>query len=135
MIANMIGTGVFTSTGFQAASAPRSDDDPARVDRRRRDRAVRRGRYAELGSMMPRAGGEYVYLREAYHPAARLHERLGVADRRLLGADRGRGARVLALPRDADPGAPWRAVARTTIRIARLGLDRTSVRSRRSRSC
>jgi APA family basic amino acid/polyamine antiporter len=25
--------------------------------------------YAELGSMMPRAGGEYVYLREAYHPA------------------------------------------------------------------
>jgi len=25
--------------------------------------------YAELGALMPRAGGEYVYLREAYHPA------------------------------------------------------------------
>src|SRR5262249_43201631 len=25
--------------------------------------------YAELGTLMPRAGGEYVYLREAYHPA------------------------------------------------------------------
>jgi APA family basic amino acid/polyamine antiporter len=25
--------------------------------------------YGELGAMMPRAGGEYVYLREAYHPA------------------------------------------------------------------
>ena len=25
--------------------------------------------YAEFGSLMPRAGGEYVYLRDAYHPA------------------------------------------------------------------
>jgi APA family basic amino acid/polyamine antiporter len=25
---------------------------------------------AELGSMFPRAGGDYVYLREAFHPAA-----------------------------------------------------------------
>ena len=25
--------------------------------------------YAELGAMMPRVGGEYVYLREAFHPA------------------------------------------------------------------
>jgi len=25
--------------------------------------------YAELGTLMPKAGGEYVYLREAYHPA------------------------------------------------------------------
>src|SRR5690606_15742168 len=24
--------------------------------------------YAELGTLMPKAGGEYVYLREAYHP-------------------------------------------------------------------
>ncbi len=67
----MIGTGVFTSAGFQqAASIGDSVDD-----------AVRRGCfggiyalcgaavYAELGSLMPRAGGEYVYLRKAYHPA------------------------------------------------------------------
>jgi APA family basic amino acid/polyamine antiporter len=69
VIANMIGAGVFTIPGFQAAY---SFQDPwvmmstwlvggivalcgAAV-------------YAELGSLMPRAGGEYVYLREAYHP-------------------------------------------------------------------
>jgi basic amino acid/polyamine antiporter, APA family len=69
VIANMIGTGVFTSTGFQAASL----HDPLTI-------LVcwivggivalcGAACYAELGTMMPKAGGEYVYLREAYHPA------------------------------------------------------------------
>ena len=68
VVANMIGVGVFTSTGFQAASL----HDPGTM-------LVcwvvggilalcGAATYAELGSMMPRAGGEYVYLREAYHP-------------------------------------------------------------------
>src|SRR4051812_13073043 len=68
VIANMIGTGVFTSTGFQAASL----HDPKTILLA----WVIGGAlalcgascYAELGSMMPRTGGEYVYLREAYHP-------------------------------------------------------------------
>jgi basic amino acid/polyamine antiporter, APA family len=68
VIANMIGTGVFIGTGFNAAALP----DPMTI-------MILWGIggvlalcgaacYAELGSMMPRAGGEYVYLREAYHP-------------------------------------------------------------------
>ena len=68
VIANMIGTGVFTGTGFNAAAL----HDPTTI-------LILWGVggvlalcgaacYAELGSMMPRAGGEYVYLREAYHP-------------------------------------------------------------------
>src|SRR4051812_8627222 len=65
----MIGTGVFTSTGFQAASL----HDPATIViawiiggvLALAGAAV----YAELGVLMPRAGGEYVYLSEAYHPA------------------------------------------------------------------
>ncbi len=69
VIANMIGTGVFTSAGFQAASI----GDPWTM----LSTWVLGGiyalcgaaAYAELGSMMPKAGGEYVYLREAYHPA------------------------------------------------------------------
>ncbi len=70
VIANMIGSGVFTSAGFQAAF---SFKDPWTMMSTwvvggvvaLSGAAV----YAELGSMMPRAGGEYVYLREAYHPA------------------------------------------------------------------
>ena len=69
VIANMIGAGIFTTTGFQAAD-------------------IRHPMfifvlwviggimallgalcYAELGAMMPRAGAEYVYLRETYGPA------------------------------------------------------------------
>ena len=69
VIANMIGTGVFTSTGFQA----RDLHDPATIliawvvggVLALCGAAV----YAELGAMMPEAGGEYVYLGRAYHPA------------------------------------------------------------------
>ena len=68
VVASMVGTGIFTTTGFMAA-----DLAPG---------AILIGwllggvlalcgafAYAELGAMMPRVGGEYVYLREAYHPA------------------------------------------------------------------
>lgn len=69
VVANMIGTGVFTSTGFQAASL----HDPMTILLCWVVGGVLAlcgaAAYAELGSMMPRAGGEYVYLREAYHPA------------------------------------------------------------------
>src|SRR5689334_21070869 len=65
----MIGVGVFTSTGFQAQSL----HDPKTI----LIAWIVGGvialcgavSYAELGSIMPKAGGEYVYLREAYHPA------------------------------------------------------------------
>jgi APA family basic amino acid/polyamine antiporter len=69
VVANMIGTGVFTSTGFQAHDL----HDPATILIAWVVGGVLAlcgaASYAELGSMMPRAGGEYVYLREAFHPA------------------------------------------------------------------
>jgi basic amino acid/polyamine antiporter, APA family len=69
VIANMIGTGVFTSTGYQAHDL----HDPATILIAWVVGGVLAlcgaAAYAELGAMMPRAGGEYVYLREAYHPA------------------------------------------------------------------
>lgn len=69
VVANMIGTGVFTSTGFQANSL----HDPMTILIAWVIGGVialcGAAAYAELGAMMPRAGGEYVYLREAYHPA------------------------------------------------------------------
>src|SRR5262245_2308541 len=69
VIANMIGTGVFTSTGFQANSL----HDPMTILLAWVVGGVialcGAAVYAELGVLMPRAGGEYVYLSEAYHPA------------------------------------------------------------------
>jgi APA family basic amino acid/polyamine antiporter len=69
VIANMIGAGIFTTTGFQAADLR----NPLFIF----VLWVIGGTlallgalcYAELGAMMPRAGGEYVYLRETYGPA------------------------------------------------------------------
>src|SRR5256885_14880367 len=69
VVANMIGTGVFTSLGFQVASI-RSD-------------AVLLALwalgglvafcgalcYAELAAALPRSGGEYRFLRAIYHPS------------------------------------------------------------------
>jgi APA family basic amino acid/polyamine antiporter len=69
VIANMIGTGVFTSTGFEANSL----HDPKTILICWIVGGVialcGAACYAELGTMMPKAGGEYVYLREAYHPS------------------------------------------------------------------
>jgi APA family basic amino acid/polyamine antiporter len=69
VVANMIGAGVFTSAGLQAAY---SFKDPLTMMSTWVVGGVLAlcgaATYAELGSMMPRAGGEYVYLREAYHP-------------------------------------------------------------------
>src|SRR5262249_46560507 len=65
----MIGTGVFTSTGYQAHAL----HDPTTILIAWVVGGVLAlcgaAAYAELGAMMPRAGGEYVYLSEAYHPA------------------------------------------------------------------
>jgi APA family basic amino acid/polyamine antiporter len=69
VIANMIGTGVFTSTGFQANSL----HDPMTILLAWIVGGVialcGAAVYAELAVLLPRAGGEYVYLSEAYHPA------------------------------------------------------------------
>jgi len=69
VIANMIGTGVFTSTGFQANSL----HDPTTILLAWVVGGVialcGAAVYAELAVLLPRAGGEYVYLSEAYHPA------------------------------------------------------------------
>ena len=69
VIANMIGIGVFTTLGFQVASL----HSPFAVLMLWVLGGV--GAfcgalcYGELGSMMPRSGGEYTYLSHIYHPA------------------------------------------------------------------
>jgi APA family basic amino acid/polyamine antiporter len=69
VVANMVGTGVFTSTGLIAHEV----HDPASILIAWVVGGVLAlfgaAAYAELGALMPRAGGEYVYLSAAYHPA------------------------------------------------------------------
>jgi APA family basic amino acid/polyamine antiporter len=69
VIANIIGAGIFTSTGFQAGTL----GHPGYIFLVWIVGGVLAlcGAlcYAELGAAMPRAGGEYVYLREAYGPS------------------------------------------------------------------
>ncbi|MCB0847072.1 MAG: amino acid permease, partial [Bacteroidetes bacterium] len=69
VISNMIGTGVFTSLGFQVVDIQSVfvllmlwvvGGITAYCG------AIS---YAELGSRLPRSGGEYHFLREIYHPA------------------------------------------------------------------
>ncbi len=69
VVANMIGTGIFTGTGYNAHDL----HDPLTILIAWAIGGVvalcGAACYAELGTLMPKAGGEYVYLREAYHPA------------------------------------------------------------------
>ena len=70
IIANMIGTGVFTSLGFQLVDL--SSGFVILMLWAVGGLAALCGAltYAELGTRLPRSGGEYVFLGEAYHPAA-----------------------------------------------------------------
>ena len=70
IIANMIGTGVFTSLGFQLIDL--SSGFVILMLWSVGGIAALCGAlcYAELGTRLPRSGGEYVFLGEAYHPAA-----------------------------------------------------------------
>ena len=70
VVANMVGTGVFTSLGYQLASVPSAF--PILLLWLLGGVLSFCGAlcYAELVCMMPRSGGEYHLMREAYHPLA-----------------------------------------------------------------
>ncbi len=68
VVANMIGTGIFTTSGFMAADL--GDAGAILIGWLVGGVLALCGAavYAELAVRMPRVGGEYVYLRQAYHP-------------------------------------------------------------------
>ncbi len=68
VVANMIGTGIFTTTGFLAADLGRSSLVLAVWVVGGIVALAGCMVYAELGINLPRSGGEYVYLREAWGP-------------------------------------------------------------------
>jgi APA family basic amino acid/polyamine antiporter len=70
VVSSVIGVGIFLTPGTIAASLPAPGLILAGVDRRRLALAGRRARQRRARAMYPHAGGDYVYLREAYHPVA-----------------------------------------------------------------
>lgn len=70
VVANMIGTGVFTSLGFQVAAVPSALPILGLWVVGGLVALAGALVYGELGSALPRSGGEYALLRKTVHPAA-----------------------------------------------------------------
>ncbi len=70
VVANMIGTGIFTSLGFQVGDLPTGFAIMAVWAIGGLCALCGALSYAELGAALPRSGGEYNFLREIYHPSA-----------------------------------------------------------------
>src|SRR5262245_44306395 len=69
VVANMIGTGIFTSLGFQVSVLPSGFSILTLWAVGGICALCGALCYAELGAALPRSGGEYHFLREIYHPA------------------------------------------------------------------
>lgn len=69
VVANMVGTGVFTSLGFQVAGLPTGFAILALWIVGGVCALCGALSYAELGAALPRSGGEYNFLSVIYHPA------------------------------------------------------------------
>ena len=69
VIANMVGTGIFTSLGFQVGDLPTGFSIIALWAIGGICAMCGALSYAELGAALPRSGGEYHFLREIYHPS------------------------------------------------------------------
>jgi basic amino acid/polyamine antiporter, APA family len=69
VVANMIGTGIFTSLGFQVGDLPTGFAIMAVWTVGGLCALCGALSYAELGAALPRSGGEYNFLREIYHPS------------------------------------------------------------------
>jgi APA family basic amino acid/polyamine antiporter len=68
VIANMIGTGVFTSLGFQLASVQNTWSIIILWSLGGIMAVFGAFSYAELGTKLPRSGGEYHFISRSIHP-------------------------------------------------------------------
>lgn len=108
VIANMIGTGVFTSLGFQLLEL-RSGFVLLMLWAIGGAAAVCGAMsYAELGAALPRSGGEYNFLARIYHPAAGfvsgwVSATIGFAAPSALAAITFAAYATSVMPGDADP--------------------------------
>src|ERR1051325_11373276 len=69
VVANMVGTGIFTSLGFQVTGLPTGFSILALWIAGGICALCGALSYAELGAALPRSGGEYNFLSAIYHPS------------------------------------------------------------------
>ena len=69
VVANMVGTGIFTSLGFQVSDLPTGFSIMALWTIGGVCALCGALSYAELSAALPRSGGEYHFLRKIYHPS------------------------------------------------------------------
>ena len=69
VVANMVGTGIFTSLGFQVTALPTGFSIIALWIAGGICALCGALSYAELGAALPRSGGEYNFLSVIYHPS------------------------------------------------------------------
>src|SRR3954468_24123597 len=69
VVANMVGTGIFTSLGFQVTGLPTGFSILALWIAGGSCALCGALSYAELGAALPRSGGEYNFLSAIYHPS------------------------------------------------------------------
>src|SRR4030095_7327500 len=69
VVANMVGTGIFTSLGFQVGDLPTGFAIMAIWVTGGICALCGALSYAELGAALPRSGGEYNFLGQIYHPS------------------------------------------------------------------
>jgi APA family basic amino acid/polyamine antiporter len=127
VVSSMVGTGVFTTTGLMLGTLRSPAEVLAAWAVAGALALAGAAVYAELGAMMPRAGGEYVYLSRAYHPAAGF---LGGWIALVVGFSAPVAASALAFGRYIEaiaPGAPGRAGAAALV-AATTALHARSVR-------
>ena len=107
VVSNMIGTGIFTTTGFLAGDLGR----PSLVLGIWVVGAIVALAgclsYAELGINLQRSGGEYAYLREAWGPTWGFVSGGGFILRGFFGADCRRGAGPVAIPGETRTRPGW----------------------------
>ena len=92
-LANMIGTGVFTSLGFQVAAIPSAFLILLLWVLGGVIALCGALSYAELAAALPRSGGEYNFLSQIYHPALGFMAGLRFRRRRFLRSHSSRGHR------------------------------------------
>jgi amino acid transporter len=70
VVGNVIGVGIFTTTGFMAGDLPNASLIMAAWILGGVLTLLGALTYGELGAVFPKAGGDYIYLKEAYGPLA-----------------------------------------------------------------
>ncbi len=86
VIANMIGAGIFTTSGLLMGDLKKPLLMLALWLAGGIIALCGALSYGELGAAIPKAGGEYAFLSKLFHPGVRVPERLGLFFRGVLGA-------------------------------------------------